>query len=155
MDHQPRSYPPITAERQVSPSAAFSPLVIDYFQHPRNLGQMDKADGHAGGRGPCGDAMWMWLKISRRDTTEIITKATFVSDICIGALSCGSRLTEMVIGMDVQQAMQITPAALLAALDGLPEQEQHCAALAVKTLKETIRNYHENRAAGWKQLYRR
>ncbi|RLB68331.1 MAG: iron-sulfur cluster assembly scaffold protein [Deltaproteobacteria bacterium] len=131
----------------------YSPGDIDHWQNPRNLGRLTRADGHAGGPGPCGDSIWMWIKVSGNKNHEVIDQATFISDVCIGAVSCGSALTEMITGMEVQQAMQITAEMLREKLGGLPEREHHCADLAIKTLKDTIRDYHEKRAAGWKQLY--
>lgn len=128
-------------------------LVIDHWQNPRNLRRLERADGHAGGPGTCGDSIWMWLQVAGNKGNEIISHATFISDVCIGAVSCGSILTEMITGMEVQQAMQITPDYLRKTLGGLPERESHCADLAIKTLRDTIRDYHEGRAAGWKRLY--
>ena len=127
--------------------------VIDHWQHPRNLGKLERTDGQAGGQGPCGDSMWMWIQVVGDKGHEIISRATFISDVCIGAVSCGSALTEMITGMEIQQAMQVTPDILRKALGGLPERESHCADLAIKTLKDTIHNYHQGRAAGWKRLY--
>ena len=127
--------------------------VIDHWLHPRNLGKLTRSDGHAGGQGTCGDSIWMWIQADGDKDHEIIERATFISDVCIGAVSCSSALTEMITGMGVQQAMQITPDMLRKTLGGLPEKENHCADLAIKTLKDTIRNYHQVRSAGWKQLY--
>ncbi|NIA19152.1 MAG: iron-sulfur cluster assembly scaffold protein [Xanthomonadaceae bacterium] len=110
--------------------------VIDHWQHPRNLGKLERTDGHAGGQGPCGDSMWMWIQVTGNRGDEIISQATFISDVCIGAVSCGSALTEMITGMEVQQAMQISPDTLRQALGGLPEKESHCADLAILTLKD-------------------
>jgi len=133
----------------------YSPQVISHWQSPRNLGKLERADGHAGGQGPCGDSMWMWIKVVNNKGGDIISQAAFISDICIGAVSCGSVLTEMIRGMEVQQAMQVDADMLREKLGGLPERESHCADLAIKTLKDTIRNYHQKRMAGWKQLYQR
>ncbi len=127
--------------------------VIDHWQQPRNLGKLERNNGHAGGQGPCGDCMWIWIQVADNGGDEIISRATFISDVCIGAVSCGSALTEMITGMEVQEAMQITSEMLRKTLGGLPEKESHCADLAIKTLKDTIHNYHQGRAAGWKRLY--
>jgi nitrogen fixation NifU-like protein len=133
----------------------FSPQVIDHWLHPRNLGRLVDADAHAGGPGPCGDSIWMWLKVRvDRDGRHIIRAARFVSDVCIGAVSCASRLTEMIQGMEINVAARITPEALIDSLGGLPEAERHCAALAVKTLQDTIRDYRRRQTEGWKTLYR-
>ena len=127
--------------------------VINHWQHPRNLGKLERTDGHAGGQGLCGDSMWMWIQVTGNKGDAIISRATFISDVCIGAVSCGSALTEMITGIKVQQAMQISPDILRKALGGLPEKESHCADLAIKTLKDTILSYHQGRATGWKHLY--
>jgi len=132
---------------------SYSSQVIDHWLHPRNLGKLQRTDGHAGGQGPCGDSMWIWMQVTGDRGNEIISRATFISDVCIGAVSCGSALTEMITGMEVQQAMQVTSEILRKVLGGLPEKENHCADLAIKTLKDTLRNYHQVRSAGWKQLY--
>jgi len=143
-----------TADREtVNLQQLYPAQVIDHWQQPRNLGKLERANGHAGGRGPCGDSMWMWIQVSGDKGREIIKRATFISDVCIGAVSCGSALTEMITGMEVRKAMQISPDFLRKSLGGLPEKESHCADLAIKTLKETILDYHQGRTAGWKRLY--
>jgi len=145
---------PGSSDREtVNLEQSYPTQVIDHWQHPRNLGRLERTDGHAGGRGPCGDSMWMWIQVTGDKGHEIISRATFISDVCIGAVSCGSALTEMVTGMEVQQAMQISPDFLRETLGSLPEKESHCADLAIKTLKDTIRNYHQGRSASWKRLY--
>jgi nitrogen fixation NifU-like protein len=150
---KPEDKPETSDQEAVKLRQLYSTQVIDHWQHPRNLGKLEKTDGHAGGQGPCGDSMWMWIQVTDNKGDEIINRATFISDICIGAVSCGSALTEMITGMEVQQAMQISPDTLRKTLGGLPEKESHCADLAIKTLKDTLRNFHQGRAAGWKRLY--
>ena len=135
--------------------AEYAPAVVDHWLNPRNLGRLEPAAGHSGGPGPCGDSMWIWLRVAEKDSREIITRATFLSDICIGAVSCGSMLTALITGMEVRQAMQLTADDLREALGGLPEREYHCADLAIRTLRQTILDYHQRKAAGWKNLYRR
>ena len=150
---KPEDKPGTSDQEAVNLKQLYPTLVIDHWQHPRNLGELERTDGHAGGQGPCGDSMWMWIQVTGNKGDEIISHATFISDVCIGAVSCGSALTEMITGMEVQQAMQINAETLREKLGGLPEREHHCADLAIKTLKDTIHNYHQGRAAGWKRLY--
>jgi len=150
---KPEDKPGTSDQEAVKLKQLYPTQVIDHWQHPRNLGKLERTDGHAGGQGPCGDSMWMWIQVTGNKGDEIISRATFISDICIGAVSCGSALTEMITGMKVQRAMQINAETLREKLGGLPEREHHCADLAIKTLKDTIHNYHQGRAAGWKRLY--
>ncbi|MEA2110035.1 MAG: iron-sulfur cluster assembly scaffold protein [Pseudomonadota bacterium] len=145
---------PVTLEQAAANLEQLYPTqVIDHWLQPRNLGKLKRSDGHAGGQGPCGDSIWMWIQVTDNKGDEIISRATFISDVCIGAVSCSSALTEMITGMEVRQAMQISPDILRKTLGGLTEEKSHCADLAIKTLKDTIRSYHQGRAAGWKLLY--
>lgn len=151
--HETNEQPP--ANDPTALEQRFSATVIDHWLHPRNLGRLAAADAHAGGRGTCGDSMWMWLAVQvGRDDRHVIRAARFVSDVCIGAVSCASRLTEMIQGLELDAARRITPETLIDSIGGLPEAERHCAALAVKTLHDTIRNYRRRQAEGWKSLYR-
>ncbi len=150
---KPEDKPGTSDQEAVNLKQLYPTQVIDHWQNPRNLGKLERTDGHAGGQGPCGDSMWMWIQVTGNKGDEIINRATFISDVCIGAVSCGSALTEMITGMKVQRAMQINAETLREKLGGLPEREHHCADLAIKTLKDTIHNYHQGRAAGWKRLY--
>ena len=145
--------PGTSDQETVNLKQLYSTQVINHWQHPRNLGKLERNDGHAGGQGSCGDSMWMWIQVTGNKGDAIISRATFISDVCIGAVSCGSALTEMITGIKVQQAMQISPDILRKALGGLPEKESHCADLAIKTLKDTILSYHQGCATGWKHFY--
>ncbi|MBE9502150.1 MAG: iron-sulfur cluster assembly scaffold protein [Chloroflexi bacterium] len=128
----------------------YSEVVIDHWLNPRNLGQMKNYDGYSGKiTSSCGDSMWVWLKVK----DNVIQNATYVSDICIGAVSSGSMLTEMVKGKRVTEALWISPDDILRALGGLPENFVHCATLADTALKAAIRDYNIYKAAPWKRLY--
>jgi nitrogen fixation NifU-like protein len=130
----------------------YSDIVIDLWLNPRNFGQMDNYDGYSGKiTSSCGDSMWVWLKVKN----DVIQDVTYLSDICIGAVSSGSILTEMIEGRTIGETLKISSSDILEALKGLPENFVHCAALAETALKAAIRDYEAYKAAPWKRLYER
>ena len=128
----------------------YSDVVIDRWLNPRNLGQMENYDGYSGKTtSSCGDSMWVWLTVK----DSVIQKAAYISDICIGAVSSGSMLTEMVENKTIREALRISSDDILKALGGLPQSFTHCAVLAEMALKAAIREYKAYKAAPWKRLY--
>lgn len=123
----------------------FSDTVIDHAMQPRNVGMMPDADGHAVFQGPCGDTMEIWLKLSR----DRVTQASFWTDGCGTSIASGSMVTEMATGKPFLEALDITQAEVLEALDGLPEESEHCALLAATTLKLAIADYLKRRREPW------
>ena len=129
----------------------YSETVIDYWLRPRNFGQMTVYDGCSDKyTGPCGDSMWFWIRVN----DDIIQKVSYISDICIGSVTAGSALSDMVTGLDIGSALRLSNDDILKALGGLPEQYAHCAKLAKDTLDIAIRNYNSYRNAPWKRLYK-
>ena len=118
--------------------ALYSAKVIEEFYNPKNLGRMSVPDARGIVHGWCGDTMEVYLRLNGARIEE----ATFMTDGCGPTVACGSVLTTMARGMSLEEAGQITPEDLLAALDGLPEESIHCAELAVSTLREAIANWH-------------
>jgi nitrogen fixation NifU-like protein len=130
----------------------YSDTVIDRWLHPRNFGRMKNYDGHSGKvTSSCGDSMWVWLKVKG----GVIQKVTYLSDICIGAVSSGSMVTDIVQGKTIREALGVSSDDILKALEGLPEAFVHCAALAEMALKAAIRDYKAYDTAPWKRLYER
>jgi nitrogen fixation NifU-like protein len=119
--------------------------------NPRNLGDMEDADGFARVTGPCGDTMEIWLRAKNGDLTD----ATFLTDGCGTSIASGSMVTEMAKGKNITEAQKISQQDVLSALGGLPEESQHCALLAADTLKEAIRNYLAMKKEPWKKAYRK
>jgi len=114
--------------------ALYSARVLEEARNPKNLGRMDDPDAHAIVRGWCGDTMEMYLRLDEM----WIREATFMTDGCGPTVACGSALTAMIQGLTIDEACEIHPKDLLAALDGLPEENVHCADLAVYTLQEAL-----------------
>jgi nitrogen fixation NifU-like protein len=129
----------------------YSETVIDHAMNPRNLGDIEDADGFARVTGPCGDTMEIWLKAKNGSLTD----ATFLTDGCGTSLASGSMVTEMAKGKNITEALKISQQDVLHALGGLPEESQHCALLAADTLKEAIRNYRAMKKETWKKAYRK
>ncbi len=131
--------------------ADYTETVIDHAQNPRNVGRLPNADGSAIITGPCGDTMYIWLKVSEGK----IKDARFWTDGCGTSIAAGSMVTEMAKGKSVVQASKIRQQDVLNALGGLPEDSVHCALLAANTLNTAIKDYLAYKNEPWKRAYRR
>ncbi|HEY55282.1 MAG TPA: iron-sulfur cluster assembly scaffold protein [Dehalococcoidia bacterium] len=129
----------------------YSEAVVEHSMNPKNLGDLEDADGFGRVTGPCGDTMHMWLKV--KDGT--IANATFLTDGCGTTLASGSMVTEMAKGKSLAEAQRISQEKVLNALGGLPEESQHCALLAADTLKAAIRDYLIVKKEPWKKAYQK
>ena len=115
----------------------YSEKVIDHFLHPRNAGGIKDADGFARVKGPCGDTMYIYLRIDGMR----IADAKFMTDGCGTTIACGSVVTDMVRGKEIKEASKIRHTHVLEALGGLPDEHIHCSVLAAGTLRAAIKNY--------------
>ena len=99
----------------------YSEKVMDHFEHPRNVGEIENASGVGTvGNAKCGDIMRIYLDI---DDNQIIRDVKFKTFGCGAAVATSSMATEMVKGKTIEEAMQITNKAVMEALDGLPPQK--------------------------------
>jgi len=128
---------------------AYSETTIDHAMNPRNVGDMEDADGFARVTGPCGDTMEMWLKVKN----STIADASFMTDGCGTSIASGSIVTEMVKGKSAGEVWKISQQDVLNALGGLPEESKHCALLAANTLREAIKDYLAMTKEPWKRAY--
>jgi len=129
----------------------YSEKVIDHFLNPRNLGELEDADGFGKVTGPRGDTMQICLRVK----DDKITDATFMTDGCGTTIACGSMTTELAKGKTIAEALKITQDDILKSLDGLPEDDIHSSLLAADTLKEALRDYLSLQKEPWKRAYRR
>ena len=129
----------------------YSEAVVEHSMDPRNLGNLEDADGFARVTGPCGDTMSMWLKVNG----ATIINASFMTDGCGTTIASGSMVTEMVKGKSISEARKTTQRDVLDALGGLPQESEHCALLAANTLKAAIRDYIATEQEPWKRAYRK
>jgi len=129
----------------------YSETVIDHAMNPRNLGNLEDADGFARVTGPCGDTMEIWLKV--KDGT--IAQAAFYTDGCGTSIASGSMVTQLARGKNISEAQRISEQDVITALGGLPDKSEHCALLASNTLKAAIRDYLTMKREPWKKAYRK
>ncbi|MBR6242789.1 MAG: Fe-S cluster assembly scaffold protein NifU, partial [Ruminococcus sp.] len=105
----------------------YSEKVLDHFSNPRNVGEIEDADGVGEiGNAKCGDIMKMYLKIDN----GIITDAKFKTFGCGAAIATSSMATELIKGKPIDDALKLTNDAVVEALDGLPAVKIHCSVLA-------------------------
>jgi len=129
----------------------YSEKTIDHFLNPRNLGEIPAPDGFGRVTNPCGDTMEIYLRVN----SDKIVNTTFWTDGCGPSIASGSMVTEMAKRMNISEAQKVNQHDVLAALDGLPEESEHCALLAANTLKEAIKDYLVFRKEPWKRSYHR
>ncbi len=113
----------------------FSKKVIKEYNSPKNIGKMAQPDAFAILTGWCGDTMEIYLMVEH----EIVADITFMTDGCGATIACGSMLTSMIKGKSLDEAEAITEDDLIAALEGLPEENLHCAHLAIITLRDALK----------------
>ena len=117
----------------------YSEKVMDHFMNPRNVGEIEDADGVGTvGNAVCGDIMRMYLDI---DENGVITDAKFKTFGCGAAVATSSMATELVRGKTVQEALQVTNKAVAEALDGLPKVKIHCSLLAEQAIHAALWDY--------------
>lgn len=117
----------------------YSAKVMDHFSNPRNVGELSDANGVGMvGNAKCGDIMQMFLKIEN----DIIVDAKFKTFGCGAAIATSSMATELVKGKPLSEALALTNAAVVEALDGLPPVKIHCSVLAEEAIKSAIADYY-------------
>ncbi len=120
--------------------ALYTETVMDHFQHPRNVGSIDDADGVGEvGNAKCGDIMKLYLKIEG----DVIADAKFETFGCGSAIASSSIATEMIKGKTIDEAMRLTNREVVDALGGLPAHKLHCSVLADESIKAAIRDYYD------------
>ena len=128
---------------------AYSEKVMDHFTNPRNVGEIQDADGIGEEGNPvCGDMMTFYIKVDDNRLTDVKFK-TFG---CGAAIAVSSMVSEMAKGKTIEEARKITPELVVQELDDLPKQKHHCSNLGAQALNKAIDDY-EARQRGEKPDY--
>lgn len=116
----------------------YSEKVMEHFQNPRNVGQLDDANGIGEvGNAKCGDIMKIYLKVEN----NIIEDVKFKTFGCGSAIASSSMATELIKGKTVEEAWLLSNKAVAEALDGLPPVKMHCSVLAEEAIHKAINDY--------------
>jgi nitrogen fixation NifU-like protein len=116
----------------------YSEKVMDHFMHPRNVGEIENADGIGEEGNPvCGDMMTFYIKVKDNRLEDVKFK-TFG---CGAAIAVSSMVSEMAKGKTLEEALKITPASVAEELQGLPKNKYHCSNLGAQALHKAIEEY--------------
>lgn len=118
----------------------YSEKVMEHFTNPRNVGEIEDADGVGEvGNPQCGDIMKIYLKIEG----DIIEDVKFKTFGCGSAIASSSMVTELIKGKTIEEAMNISNKNVIDELDGLPPVKVHCSVLAEQAIKAALLDYSE------------
>lgn len=120
----------------------YSDKVMEHFEHPRNVGVIEDADGVGTvGNPACGDIMKLYLKIEN----DIVVDAKFKTFGCGAAVATSSMITELIIGKKLEEILKISNKTVAEALGGLPPIKMHCSVLAEDAVKAAVEDYHRKK----------
>ena len=116
----------------------YTDKVLDHFANPRNIGEVENADGVGEVGNPvCGDVM----RISIRVEGDRLAEVKFKTLGCAAAIAVSSLTTEVATGKTLEEALELTRDQIAEELGGLPPQKMHCSNLAVQGLHKAIKAY--------------
>ncbi len=122
----------------------YSDKVMEHFSNPRNVGEIENADGIGEVGNPvCGDMMSFYIKVEDDKISDIKFK-TFG---CVAAIAVSSMVSEMALDKTLEEAKTITKKSVAKSLDGLPKEKMHCSNLGADALAKAIEDYENKRAA--------
>jgi nitrogen fixation NifU-like protein len=121
----------------------YSEKVMDHFSNPRNVGEIEGADGSGTvGNPACGDIMKLTIKVEG----DKISDVKFKTFGCGAAIATSSMVTELVKGKTLEEAEGVSNKSVAEALDGLPPVKMHCSNLAADALHAAIEDYKKHHA---------
>lgn len=124
--------------------AAYSDLVVEHFQNPRNAGEMPDPDGEATKSNPvCGDRMRVMIRVDDGHIAEV----RWQTRGCPPAIATSSVASEMVVGWDLERVEALTREVIAEAVGGLPSDKVHCSVLAADALRGAIADYRAKHTA--------
>jgi len=116
----------------------YSDKVMEHFMNPRNVGEIEDADGIGEVGNPvCGDMMTFYIKVDDNHLSDVKFK-TFG---CGAAIAVSSIVSDMAMGKTLEEARKITPALVAKELEGLPKNKYHCSNLGAQALNKAIDDY--------------
>jgi len=129
-------------------NSMYSQKVMEHFKNPKNMGEMEDADGIGEvGNPSCGDVMRVYIKVGKdKHGKEVITDIKFQTMGCIAAIATSSMTTELAKGKTLEEAKKITNKMVAEELGSLPPIKMHCSNLAANALKKAIEDYEKKKA---------
>lgn len=123
--------------------AMYSDKVMEHFMNPRNVGEIEDADGIGEVGNPvCGDMMTFYIKVDDEGRLSDVKYKTFG---CGAAIAVSSMISEMAKGKTLEEAMKITREDVAQELGGLPKNKMHCSNLGADALHKAIQDYLEKK----------
>lgn len=121
----------------------YSEKVLDHFQNPRNVGELEGANGVGMvGNAKCGDIMQIFIRVNDDEVIEDVSFKTFG---CGAAVATSSMATEMIKGKTLEEALALSNEAVVEALEGLPPVKIHCSVLAEEAVRAAIEDYRQKK----------
>ncbi len=120
----------------------YNEKVIEHFKNPKNVGEIEDADGVGEVGNPvCGDMMTFYIKVENNKLIDVKYK-TFG---CVAAIAVSSMISEMAIGKTIDEVLEISNKMVAEALGGLPPNKYHCSNLGADALKAAIEDYKKKK----------
>ncbi|HMD15820.1 MAG TPA: iron-sulfur cluster assembly scaffold protein [Terriglobales bacterium] len=125
----------------------YSAELLDHFENPRNPGEVEAPDSRAQLENPaCGDILELSVRLENKRLEETKLEIKRIADIrfrakgCVPTIACGSAITELVKGKNLDAARQLKREELVQKVGGLPQASDHASHLAMDTLAALLRN---------------
>jgi len=125
--------------------AAYSDLVLEHFEHPRNAGEIESPDGEATTSNPvCGDRMRVTIRVA----DDRIAEVRWQTRGCPPAIATSSFASELVRGWSLDDVVALTRERIAEGIGGLPKDKVHCSVLAADALRAAVADYRRRVVGG-------
>jgi nitrogen fixation NifU-like protein len=121
--------------------AGYSPKLKEELFNAGNIGMIENPDSRVRITGVCGDTIEMSLSVRDGKIQDI----QFLTDGCGFTVACANYVSRTAKGKTLEEALAIEPDDVDRYFEGLPEENKHCAKLAVMTLRALLEEYCKNR----------